>query len=122
MSGMDDALKNRSFALQLELLEPATRASVARLSVLRDAAFVQIGASGRCFDRPALRQALPAEAGAVRYRAFDLQACPPAPELAPALSPRAPRWRRRMAHAVPPRRADVRQRLSMVPWERQRSL
>lgn len=82
MSGMDEALKQRLFALELELLEPATRASVARLSALLDEAFIEFGASGRSIDRQALLQALPAEAGAVRYRAFDLQAWLPAPDLA----------------------------------------
>lgn len=82
MSAMDESLKHRLFALELELLEPATRASVARLSALLDEAFVEFGASGRCIDRQALLQELPAEAGAVRYRAFDLQAWLPAPDLA----------------------------------------
>ncbi|MDR6671515.1 nuclear transport factor 2 family protein [Xanthomonas sp. 1678] len=79
---MDKSLENRLFALELELLEPATRASVARVSALLDEAFVEFGASGCCIDKPALLQALPAEAGAVRYRAFDLQACWLAPDLA----------------------------------------
>ncbi|WIH06781.1 nuclear transport factor 2 family protein [Xanthomonas translucens pv. graminis] len=79
---MDEPLKHRLFALELELLEPATRASVARLSALLDEAFVEFGASGRCIDRQVLLQALPAEAGAVRYRAFDLQAWLLAPDLA----------------------------------------
>lgn len=82
MSAMDDLLKQRLFALELELLEPATRASVARLSALLDETFVEFAASGRCLDRQALLQELPAEAGAVRYRAFDLQAWLPAPDLA----------------------------------------
>lgn len=79
---MDESLKQRLFALELELLEPATRASVARLSALLDEAFVEFAASGRCLDRQALLQELPAEAGAVRYRAFDLQAWLPASDLA----------------------------------------
>ena len=36
MSEMDESLKQRLFALELELLEPATRASMARLSALLD--------------------------------------------------------------------------------------
>lgn len=82
MSAMDESLKQRLFALELELLAPATRASVARLSALLDEAFVEFAASGRRIDRQALLQELPAEAGAVRYRAFDLQAWLPAPDLA----------------------------------------
>ncbi len=82
MSGMDQSLKSRLFALELELLEPATRASVARLSALLDEAFIEFGASGRCIDKQALLQELPAEAGAVRYRAFDSQAGLLAPDLA----------------------------------------
>lgn len=79
---MDESLDGRLFALELELLEPATRGSVARLSALLDDAFVEFGASGRCIDKRTLLQELPAEAGAVRYRAFDLQACLLAPDLA----------------------------------------
>jgi len=82
MSGMDESLKHRLFALELELLEPATRASVVRLSALLDETFVEFGASGHCIDKQVLLQELPAEAGAIRYRAFDLQAWLPAPDLA----------------------------------------
>ncbi|MET0549000.1 MAG: nuclear transport factor 2 family protein [Xanthomonas sp.] len=78
---MDAALQRVLVALELELLEPAVRASAARVAELLDDAFVEFGASGRRFDKPAVLQSLPAEAGAFRYRTFDIQAQLLAPEL-----------------------------------------
>lgn len=79
---MDAAVQRALVALELELLEPAVRASAVRVAELLDDAFVEFGASGRCFDKPAVLQALPAESGAFRYRAFDIQVQSLAPDLA----------------------------------------
>ncbi|KAB7774560.1 MULTISPECIES: nuclear transport factor 2 family protein [Xanthomonas] len=79
---MDAAVQRALVALELELLEPAVRASAARVAELLDDAFVEFGASGRCFDKPAVLQALPAESGAFRYCAFDIDVQLLEPELA----------------------------------------
>ncbi|MBO9826851.1 nuclear transport factor 2 family protein [Xanthomonas sp. A2111] len=79
---MDAAVQGALVALELELLEPAVRASSERVAELLDEAFVEFGASGRCFDKSAVLQALAAEAGDVRYRAFDIEVHSLAPDLA----------------------------------------
>ncbi len=96
---MDAAVQRALVALELELLEPAVRASAARVAELLDEAFVEFGAPGRCFDKPAVLQALPAESGAFRYRAFDMRAQLLAPELAHL------RYRERSGGGEPPRQA-----------------
>ncbi|UYK79837.1 nuclear transport factor 2 family protein [Xanthomonas sacchari] len=78
---MDAAVQRALVALELELLEPAVRASAARVAELLDDAFVEFGASGRRFDKPAV-QALAAESGAFRYCAFDIDVQLLEPELA----------------------------------------
>ncbi|UYC11175.1 nuclear transport factor 2 family protein [Xanthomonas sp. CFBP 8445] len=79
---MDAAVQRALVALELELLEPAVRASAERVAELLDDAFVEFGASGRCFDRPAVLQALAVESGDFRYRAVDIQVQSLAPDLA----------------------------------------
>lgn len=97
---MDAALQGALVALELELLEPAVRASAERVAALLDDGFVEFGASGRRFDKPAVLRALPAESGAFRYRAFDIQVQSLAPDLAQV------RYRsERRAGDEPPRQA-----------------
>ncbi|WP_371181182.1 nuclear transport factor 2 family protein [Xanthomonas sacchari] len=78
---MDAAVQRALVALELELLEPAERASAERVAELLDDAFVEFGASGRRFDKSAVLQALAAESGAFRYRAFDIDVQLLEPEL-----------------------------------------
>ncbi|MBO9875058.1 MULTISPECIES: DUF4440 domain-containing protein [Xanthomonas] len=79
---MDAAVQGALVALELELLEPAVRASSERVAELLDDAFVEFGASGRCFDKSAVLQALAAEAGDVRFRTLDIQVQSLSPDLA----------------------------------------
>ncbi|WP_295842665.1 DUF4440 domain-containing protein [uncultured Xanthomonas sp.] len=79
---MDAAVQRALIALELELLEPAVRASAERVAELLDDAFVEFGASGRRFDKSAVLQALAAESGDFRYRAFDIDVQLLEPELA----------------------------------------
>ncbi|MBB5883919.1 nuclear transport factor 2 family protein [Xanthomonas sp. LMG 8992] len=79
---MDAAVQRALVALELELLEPAVRALAARVAELLDDAFVEFGASGRRFDKPAVLHTLSAESGDVRYRAFDIEVQSLAPDLA----------------------------------------
>ncbi len=79
---MDAAVQDALVALELELLEPAVRASAECVAELLDDAFVEFGASGRRFDKLAVLQALEMESGEFRYRAFDIDAQLLAPDLA----------------------------------------
>jgi len=98
---VDESLKNQLLALELALLEPATRASAARLAALLDDAFVEFGASGQRIDKRRVLQELPAEAAGARYCAVDLQACLLAPDLAQLRY----RSERRDGTGAPPRQA-----------------
>lgn len=59
--------------LELELLQPATRASVQRLDDLLADDFVEVAAAGHSFDKANVLARLPGESG-VRFVSTDMQA------------------------------------------------
>lgn len=64
MTTIAPALLEHLRALEIALLQPATRADAARLDALLHPDFLEIGASGRRHDKAAILAALAAEASA----------------------------------------------------------
>ena len=59
---MTDALTHEAIGSELELLQLATRASQKRIAQLLDDEFLEFGASGKVYDKPAKLNALSEEA------------------------------------------------------------
>lgn len=81
----DAGLTGHLRSLEEELLRPEVRASRAALEALLAADFVEIGRSGRLYDREAIVAALAAEGGArrdVRVEAFSVRVLAPGIALA----------------------------------------
>ncbi len=67
-------------ALELELLQPAIRADVARLDALLSDDFREVGASGRAFGKDEVLERLPQEQG-IGFETGDMQAHVLAPDV-----------------------------------------
>ena len=81
MDDVDSALADQLRALEERLLQPEVRRARAELTALLDEDFVEIGASGRRYDRAAIIAALAADAAPGRVTLADFSARALAPDL-----------------------------------------